>query len=249
MKKTAINKLLLCDKEPKICIPVSGDTREGLLAGIRNAASAGADLCEWRADCFRNVLNKAEREDALAEMKGILSDIPLLFTFRTAEEGGSMDISPREYAELAEWAGNRQEIDLVDIEALHDGIPAERIIARLHEKKKTVIASCHFFDRTPSDEEMVMVLQKEEEAGGDILKLAVMPQSPEDVLRLMAVTEKMNRESKKLLLTMAMGRTGVVSRISGSLTGSCITFGTAGNASAPGQLPAETLRGILEALR
>ena len=50
------------------------------------------------------------------------------------------------------------------------------------------------------------------------------------------------------LVTMSMGDLGMVSRISGSLTGSAVTFGSAAEASAPGQLPAEALRNILELL-
>ena len=50
-------------------------------------------------------------------------------------------------------------------------------------------------------------------------------------------------------MTMSMGALGAVSRVSGSLTGSAVTFGTAGHASAPGQLPAAELREMLELLK
>ena len=36
------------------------------------------------------------------------------------------------------------------------------------------------------------------------------------------------------VITMSMGAMGVISRVSGRLTGSCMTFGSAGRASAPG---------------
>lgn len=50
------------------------------------------------------------------------------------------------------------------------------------------------------------------------------------------------------VVTMSMGARGVISRLSGGLTGSAITFGAAAEASAPGQLPAGKLREILEFL-
>ena len=48
------------------------------------------------------------------------------------------------------------------------------------------------------------------------------------------------------VITMSMGKQGIVSRISGSLTGSALTFATAGEASAPGQIPVEKMREILD---
>ena len=41
---------------------------------------------------------------------------------------------------------------------------------------------------------------------------------------------------------------GAISRISGELFGSCVTFGAGKNASAPGQIPSEQLNMILEVL-
>jgi len=38
----------------------------------------------------------------------------------------------------------------------------------------------------------------------------------------------------------------VMTRMGGEAFGSCLTFGTAGNASAPGQLDARELRSVLE---
>lgn len=51
-----------------------------------------------------------------------------------------------------------------------------------------------------------------------------------------------------LLVSMSMSQLGVISRISGEFFHSCMTFGCAENASAPGQLEANVLAGILEAL-
>ena len=50
------------------------------------------------------------------------------------------------------------------------------------------------------------------------------------------------------VITMSMSPTGVISRICGQLVGSCVTFGTAGKASAPGQIPANLLSTFLQTL-
>jgi len=77
----------------------------------------------------------------------------------------------------------------------------------------------------------------------------VMPSSVDDVLTLLSATAERAKVSKTPLITMSMGSLGAVSRVCGELTGSCLTFGTLGKASAPGQIGAEELIGILEALR
>ena len=50
------------------------------------------------------------------------------------------------------------------------------------------------------------------------------------------------------VITMSMGKLGVISRICGEVFGSAVTFGTAGKASAPGQLPANQLSIYLKSL-
>ena len=92
-------------------------------------------------------------------------------------------------------------------------------------------------------------MRKMQEMGGDVVKLAVMPETGEDVLCLMAASLDMReRYADRPFVTMSMGPMGAVTRISGGLTGSAITFGTAGEASAPGQLPARKLALCLQIL-
>ena len=95
---------------------------------------------------------------------------------------------------------------------------------------------------------MVSRLRRAEELGGDILKTAVMPQSSRDVLDLLSATEEVSRTSERPVVTMAMGELGIISRLSGELFGSAMTFGTVGYASAPGQIGIEPLREVLEIL-
>ena len=45
---------------------------------------------------------------------------------------------------------------------------------------------------------------------------------------------------------MSMSNLGVVSRVCGEIFGSAITFGTVGEASAPGQIPVTSLKEILD---
>ncbi|MBK4329426.1 type I 3-dehydroquinate dehydratase, partial [Enterobacter hormaechei] len=50
------------------------------------------------------------------------------------------------------------------------------------------------------------------------------------------------------LITMSMGKSGGVSRVTGRLFGSAMTFGTVGQASAPGQIAIAKLREVMDTL-
>ena len=50
------------------------------------------------------------------------------------------------------------------------------------------------------------------------------------------------------IITMSMAATGVISRLAGEVFGSCLTFGAAKKASAPGQMGVNDLKTVLETL-
>lgn len=85
--------------------------------------------------------------------------------------------------------------------------------------------------------------------GGDVAKLACMPQTAKDVLTLLSATNDVKtRFPDEPLITMSMGRLGAVSRLSGEIFGSSLTFGSAKKASAPGQVEVGDLQHILQVL-
>ena len=89
------------------------------------------------------------------------------------------------------------------------------------------------------EEELV---SRAQEMGADVAKIAVMPQSREDVMTLMEATMEADHSLDIPVVTMSMGRLGVLSRLAGTLTGSAMTFASVGEASAPGQIPIEQMR-------
>ena len=112
-----------------------------------------------------------------------------------------------------------------------------------------VVASRHDFTATPDKNIIVNNLCLMQSLGADIVKFAVMPQCDRDVLTLLDATLTMKEEHNETpVITMSMSPSGVISRICGQLVGSCVTFGTAGKASAPGQIPANLLSTFLKTL-
>lgn len=72
-----------------------------------------------------------------------------------------------------------------------------------------------------------------------------MPQSGKDVCALLEATMERKEHSNKPMITMSMGQSGMLSRICGELTGSCVTFASGKQASAPGQIKADELKKVL----
>ena len=77
----------------------SGDGRDG--AGIMEQARAAAaekpDLLEWRADFYEKTGEREAAEKVLTAVSDICGQIPILFTFRSAAEGGNRAISTEAY--------------------------------------------------------------------------------------------------------------------------------------------------------
>ena len=231
---------------PKICVPIVGTTRDEILAAAKSFESVKKDVVEWRADWFNGVFDFAQVEAVLKELRRVLGNTPILFTFRTANEGGEKAIEPAAYADLNKSAAATGLIDLVDVEAFTGDEVVRDIIESAHESGVVVVASNHDFEKTPEKDEIVRRLRKMQELGADIPKIAVMPQSRKDVLTLLSATEEMaSKYADRPIITMSMSATGLISRLCGECFGSALTFGAVGKASAPGQMNASDLSEIL----
>jgi 3-dehydroquinate dehydratase-1 len=230
----------------KICIPVTAATFAELREQTGKILAVPFDLVEWRADFFEETEEEQWLEQALALLREQLGEKPILFTFRTKEEGGERSISLEEYEQLAIRAARSHLADLVDIELNRGEELLQRICRQVQAYGVKVIGSYHDFHATPSSDTFIGILTKMQDCGADITKAAVMPQKEQDVLEVLSATLAMKQQyADRPFITMAMGRLGAVSRLAGGLTGSALTFATAGRASAPGQLEAKALSVLL----
>lgn len=241
----AVKNLILGEGIPKICVPLMGRTLEELVEEAVKARKVKADLVEWRADFFEHLYQIQEVEKVFQRLRDKLGQIPILFTIRTEQEGSSLQISTEDYVNINQMVSKLGMADLMDVEALTEEETMRSLIRDLSQRVR-VIASSHDFERTGTQEELLHRFQRLRKSGGHILKLAVMPENFADVWTLLEVTKKVKEQMENPVITMSMGETGAASRMLGELSGSCITFGTAGLCSAPGQLPAEQLRQMLD---
>lgn len=231
---------------PKICVPIVGATEKNIIEEAEALKTIPVDVVEWRADWFEDVCDYSKVERVLAELRKVLGNLPLLFTFRTLREGGERDICVSDYAELNRQAARSGYVDLIDVEAFTGDEVVQEIIADVHAFGVKVVASNHDFDKTPEKEEIIRRLCWMQELGADISKIAVMPRDKKDVLTLLSATEEMVREyADRPVITMSMAGTGMISRLCGEVFGSSLTFGAASKASAPGQIDVNELDMIL----
>lgn len=266
MKTVKVRNRVLGDGTPKICVPITAVNMDELREQARAAAESPCDMVEWRADFFEAAcemhgtgvddgVDAAECTgtdwliEPLALLRSELKELPLLFTFRTKEEGGERSVSPDEYVRLNTAAAASGMADMADVELNRGEELFCSLTEKLHAEGIKVIGSFHDFEKTPSREKITGILCRMQELGADITKAAVMPQSEKDVLTLLDASIQMKQTyGDRPFITMSMGRLGAVSRAAGNLTGSAVTFATAGRASAPGQLEATLLARLLPSL-
>ena len=230
---------------PKICIPLTGKNREEIIEEMEIVKKSNPDLIEWRVDFFEESDNPERVCEMLGTINNSFKQIPVLFTFRTKEEGGEKSIMSEDYVKLLKEVSERRLADIVDVQVFWYGEKSEDFIKELKETGAVVLASSHHFEGTPSVREMSDALYTMENRGADIVKLAVMPQSGKDVCALLEATMERKEHSNKPRITMSMGQSGMLSRICGELTGSCVTFASGKQASAPGQIKADELKKVL----
>ena len=240
-----VRNLVLKTGDPKICVSISDRDQEEILDSARELVRKGADLADWRADCFKGFINELLIEDTLSELREVLKDTPLIFTIRTLAEGGRADIKPFDYIKIYSSAAKTGLVDIFDIEyKIMTQLPVE--VINDIKKHGKIIVSKHDFNSTPEYDDLVDELIRLQVAGGDIAKLAVMPADEEDVKRLIDASKEIIRHHNKIpVITISMGQLGNESRLKCAETGSCLTFASIGKASAPGQLPIEEVKSAL----
>ena len=197
------------------------------------AKELGADILELRID-----LISEDPVKILIELKKL--GLPIIITNRMKKEGGVWQGSEsrrvRELISLIPYA------DAVDIELCAE--KRDMVVKETKNAGKKVIISTHDFQNTPDSEVMAGFIRDSFEKGADIAKLAVMPHSLDDVLRLLDVT----LHSSGHVCTIAMGEIGKHSRVMAPIYGSVMTYGYIDIPVAPGQLRVDELKNTLKIL-
>ena len=116
MNPIIVRNIKIGEGAPKICVPIVSTTKEEIISEAKALKAMPVDIVEWRVDCFEGVLEIEKVKEALEELREVLRDIPILFTFRTSKEGGEKAIELDKYTELNEAVAATGLADLIDAE-------------------------------------------------------------------------------------------------------------------------------------
>lgn len=235
---------------PKVILPIVERTEAAILEKAAAFSTLCADCVEWRVDLFEAAADPGAVVRCLAKLRVLLREKLLLVTLRTKEEGGSILVSHEGYLRFLHTILDTDCADLIDIEFFTAGTDLPALVQDAHTAGVKVVCSSHDFHKTPPKAELVSRMVAMQQAGADLPKLAVMPQSRADVLELLAATAEMtDHHPETPVITMSMGALGAVSRLCGETFGSAMTFANPGTASAPGQVGLDVVNAVLDSLR
>lgn len=244
-----MGSLFTSGKTPLICVPLTARTTEDLMVQLEAVLKTEPDMIEWRADFFEQL----HHTDAVLHFLGKLAartKIPILFTIRSEEEGGEpVRLDEAEKVALLETICREADIAAVDYEVENEAQFVEAVRQAAEANDVELVLSYHNFSETPAYEFLIEIGEKMARAGGDVAKLAVMPESSADVNRLLDVTAALDESLSLPVITMSMGKLGVLSRVVGWAYGSRLTFAVGVESSAPGQVPVAKLRQAIEAVQ
>ncbi|MGQ7375826.1 type I 3-dehydroquinate dehydratase [Streptococcus suis] len=197
-----------------------------------------ADLIEWRADYL-------PKEEILTVAPAIFEKCngkEIIFTIRTTREGGHLDLSDQEYVDLIKEVAAIYQPDYIDFEYYS----YQKVFEQMLEFPNLVL-SYHNFEETPAN--YLEIMSELTSLSPAVVKMAVLANSEQDVLDVMNYTRGFKSlNAEQTFATIAMGELGKISRIAGVITGSCWTFASLDEVSAPGQMSLANTRKFLEIL-
>ena len=92
MNPVVVRNVAIGEGIPKICVPIVGKTREEIVEAAKNILPIGADVVEWRVDWYEDIFDFEKVEETAKQLREVLGEMPILFTFRTSKEGGEKAI-------------------------------------------------------------------------------------------------------------------------------------------------------------
>ena len=235
-----------------ICVPIVGPTIKDIFSQVQEAAQAKVDLIELRPDMWMKDSHISEEEyiptivNLVEEVHSKYEKMPMLFTWRTLAEGGETSLSNENYGNLLQAIVDQNVVDAVDVELFAYTDTIGQIIKEAHHQGLQTVMSYHNFLSTPKVKRLYIYAERMISAGAAVIKFALMPTTNEDVLSVLQFTKELTERYPQLpRITMSMGKLGQMTRTCGHVFGNCLTFGTLGQASAPGQVEVAVLKQLV----
>lgn len=215
-----------------ICTTIQNRTLEEIM-NLLESSEPRIQMAEIRLD--RCPLSIEEIEYLFSS-----SDTPLVATCRVVDDGNGTWEEAEEKLTAAVEAGAA----FLDLEIEAPKEIGKRLRRACTEYGTTMIRSSHFFAGTPSDQVLRNTVEKCRKFGGEIVKIAAMAKSGEDVARVLALYSSIASTNSAAetqrpveLVAFSMGEIGKVSRLDCLKLGSPFTYAALNEneAAAPGQ--------------
>lgn len=215
-----------------ICTTIQNRTLEEIM-NLLESSEPRIQMAEIRLD--RCPLSIEEIEYLFSS-----SDTPLVATCRVVDDGNGTWEEAEEKLTAAVEAGAA----FLDLEIEAPKEIGKRLRRACTEYGTTMIRSSHFFAGTPSDQVLRNTVEKCRKFGGEIVKIAAMATSEEDVARVLALYSSIASTNSAAetqrpveLVAFSMGEIGKVSRLDCLKLGSPFTYAALNEneAAAPGQ--------------
>lgn len=232
---------------PKVCVSITGKTVQQMVFGAMRAEEAGAQILELRMDSLCAAPDAQAAIDACVSVRSATA-LPLLFTLRTARDGGAGAPEQAAYEALLCAVAKARVCDAVDVELSVGEAAFVRIVQCAHTHGVSVVGSSHEFGELADVHQAGAWLTRQRALGADICKAAVMPKSRAQAYALMATMAEAGEALDAPMIAIVMGPYGAATRVCAQTMGSCLTFGAVGTPSAPGQIEAGALRNMLAVL-
>ena len=192
-----------------------------------------ADILEVRLDHLLG--GSVGSETASSFIQGVTEKAkkPVILTIRRPEESepGQKAFLP-DKARLRLFSDLMSLADAVDIEI--DSVVAGKVVQLAKKTRRTrVIGSYHNFQRVPPDRVLYEKMQRADNLGTDIFKLACWAEEREDIVRLFNFCHTFSK--KHIVCVIAMGKRNTLFRMVAPLFGSALVYVSLTAKTAPGQ--------------
>jgi 3-dehydroquinate dehydratase / shikimate dehydrogenase len=211
----------------RVCVPVCAKSFAKLEQACARA-SEYADIVELRLDCL-------EAGDLAFEVEKFVSKVPgpIILTFRPAEQGGYRELTRPERE--AFWASNLRPNVFCDVEG-------DLVLTSSFDWPR-IIVSHHDFNGVPDD--LDGIYERLAGTKARVVKIAVQAKDITDCIPVFRLLER-GRSEQRETIAIAMGNSGIATRVLGPSRGAFLTYGSLEEASAtaPGQITAQQLRSV-----
>lgn len=233
-------------ERPILCVTIAEQREEEILRQVKQLVGEGIAMVEIRGDFYDGLYDEDRLTYFFRRLKPLVQDTILLFTVRTIPQGGRTEPSLSYLQKIYDIASISGVCDFIDIEFNELPDPGQ-VIRRIHESGAKVVASDHDYMQTSKAAEMFDLLEKMGRAKADMVELAVTPETPDDLLELLRVTNQFKRSHPDIpVITYSMGEEGILTRVTGEIFGSAVTFGSAGRSDLSGHVNYKSMQKVLD---